>query len=108
KPLRRAGRLPLWSGLSMEAESPVEEPRPVHPIALAMAWVSRIFAAVILMVSPGLAGSWVDARWGTKWAALLGMAAGLVAGVAYLIAITRAMTRGKRRSVEPDDPSTAG
>ena len=62
---------------------------PQAPMAAAMQWVSRIFAAAIMMVVPGLAGQWLDERLGTNFLVLLGFGGGLVGGMAYLIAQTK-------------------
>jgi hypothetical protein len=62
----------------------------LSPISLAMAWVSRILAVVAEMVLPGLAGNWLDTRWGTKFLALVGFALGTCLGVYHLLVITRA------------------
>jgi hypothetical protein len=77
---------------------------PDHPFAIAMQWVGRIFAAVLMMCLPGLGGQWLDRLWGTHFIGLAGFVLGLVVGVAYLIAITRAAEaqRQKRR----DDAKT--
>lgn len=58
------------------------------PIAEAMEWVSRIFAVAVVMVLPGLAGQWLDKRWGTGFLALVGFAVGLTSGIAYLVKTT--------------------
>ena len=54
-----------------------------------MEWAYRIFAVVVVMVGPGLAGNWLDQRWGTGFLALAGFALGLTTGIAYLITMTR-------------------
>jgi len=54
-----------------------------------MEWVSRILAVAAVMVLPGLAGGWLDKRWGTGFLGLAGFAVGVVSGIAYLLAITR-------------------
>ena len=61
-----------------------------HPMAIAMQWVARVFAATLMMSVPGLAGQWLDRRWGTGVLGLAGFVLGLIGGVAYLIAATRA------------------
>ncbi len=72
---------------------------PRHPMAAAMQWVSRIMAAGLMMVLPGLAGQWLDGwlveehlvegQRGTGFFVLIGFAAGLTLSIAYLIAITK-------------------
>jgi hypothetical protein len=63
--------------------------RPVHPVAVAMQWVARIFAAAIMMVVPGVVGEWGDSRWSVGWLGPAGFVLGLMGGMAYLIAATR-------------------
>jgi hypothetical protein len=70
---------------------------PDHPMAIAMQWVSRVFAASLMMVAPGLGGQGLDGRWGTAFLGPLGFGGGLVGGVAYLIAITRQADVARRR-----------
>lgn len=70
---------------------------PVHPMAAAMQWVARIFATAVMMVLPGLGGSWLDQRWGTRFFGLAGLAFGMIGGVAYLIAATRQADAARRR-----------
>jgi hypothetical protein len=71
---------------------------PDHPFAVAMQWVGRIFAAVLMMCLPGLGGQMLDRRWGTHFIGLAGFVIGLVLGVVYLIAITRAAEAERRRT----------
>jgi len=66
------------------------DPRP--PLAVAMEWVSQITTVVAEMVLPGLAGQWLDDRWGTGFLALVGFALGLTVGIWHLIAMTRPKT----------------
>jgi hypothetical protein len=61
-----------------------------HPMAIAMQWVARVFAATLMMILPGLGGHWLDRRWGIGFLGLAGFVLGLSGGVAYLIAVTRA------------------
>ncbi len=69
---------------------------PQHPMAAAMQWVSRIMAAGLMMVLPGLAGQWLDKRLGTGFIVLAGFAAGLAMSIAYLIAITKPKRKKNR------------
>jgi hypothetical protein len=66
------------------------------PMAVAMQWVARVFAASLMMVLPGLGGQWLDDRWNTKFVGAAGFVVGLVGGVVYLIAVTR-QTEDARR-----------
>jgi uncharacterized protein YqgC (DUF456 family) len=59
-----------------------------------MVWVSRILAVVMVMVLPGLAGQWLDKRWGTGFLGIVGFALGLVSGIAYLLIMTKLPPRG--------------
>jgi len=72
------------------------KPPPQHPMAAAMQWVSRIMAAGLMMVLPGLAGQWLDGRLGTGFLVLLGFAAGMALSIAYLIAVTKPARKKKR------------
>lgn len=68
-------------------KKPSGDERP--PLAVAMEWVSQITTVVAEMVLPGLAGQWLDNRWGTGFLALVGFALGLTVGISHLIAMTR-------------------
>jgi len=60
-----------------------------HPMAAAMQWVSRIVAAGLMMVLPGLGGEWLDRRFGLGVLALLGFAIGIAAAIYYLVSVTK-------------------
>jgi hypothetical protein len=62
------------------------------PMTVAMEWVSRILAVVVVMIGPGLLGIWLDHRWGTGFLTLLGFALGLTGGTAYLLVVSRSRT----------------
>lgn len=64
-------------------------PHEPSPIAQALQWVSRVLAVAAVMVLPGVAGQWLDERWGTGFLALLGLALGVTAGIWSLLAMTR-------------------
>jgi uncharacterized protein YqgC (DUF456 family) len=59
------------------------------PVSEAMTWVSRIMAVAAVMVLPGLAGFWLDKRWGLGFLGLTGFVIGLISGIAYLLIITK-------------------
>lgn len=59
------------------------------PLAVAMEWVSRIITVALEMVLPGLAGGWLDKRWGTGFLALVGFALGVSLGIWHLIVMTK-------------------
>ena len=84
-----------------------DEPQPLHPIAAAMGWVSRIITVALEMVLPGLAGQWLDRRWGTSFIGLIGFALGLTLGIWHLLQMTRSLnTKGGRRTPpKKDSPS---
>jgi len=62
-----------------------------------MEWVSQITTVVAEMVLPGLAGQWLDQRWGTEFIGLLGFALGLTVGIWHLLAMTRARNAGSSK-----------
>ena len=71
------------------------EPPKQHPMAAAMQWVSRILAAALMMVLPGLAGQWLDGKLETSFLTLVGFAFGLIGSMYYLIAITKREAKPK-------------
>jgi hypothetical protein len=73
---------------------------PVPPMAVAMQWVARVFAASAVMVLPGLGGTWLDGRWGMRFLGPAGFVFGLVGGVVYLIAVTRQAEVARRRDAD--------
>lgn len=83
--------------------------RDEHPMAIAMMWVSRVFAASLMMCLPGLGGRWLDRRWGTSLLGPAGFVLGLVSSVVYLISVTRQAETRRRRNVDAHETSaTAG
>lgn len=77
-------------------------PDPYAPMAIALEWSARIMAVALEMVLPGLAGVWLDRRFGTQCLAWLGFVFGLVAGMWHLIRVTKT-TGGTARRRPPDD-----
>jgi hypothetical protein len=73
-------------------------------MAMALEWVARIVAVGLEMVLPGLAGQWLDQRWGTSYMAFLGFTFGIVVGIWHLIAMTRPPSP-PRRSGQDQSPS---
>jgi hypothetical protein len=69
-----------------------------HPMALAMQWVARVFAAALMMSLPGFGGQWLDGKLGTRFIGPAGFVLGLVSGTIYLIAATRTGAQRKRSS----------
>ena len=90
-------RVAIWVVRIAERRG-VMSPEPLNPMAAAVQWVGRIVAVGLEMVLPGLAGQWLDGRFGTSFCALLGFAFGVVAGVWHLVVMTR----------PPSGPSSAG
>lgn len=68
---------------------------PENPVALAMQWVARIFAAALMMSLPGFGGLKLDRLWGTAFIGPVGFVVGLIGGMAYLLAVTRSEARKK-------------
>jgi hypothetical protein len=71
------------------------------PIADAVEWVSRITVVALEMVLPGLAGQWLDERYGLSFLALLGFALGLTVGIWHLLVMTK--PRDKNGSLDEAD-----
>jgi hypothetical protein len=82
-----------------------EQPNPRQPMAAAMDWVSRIITVALEMVVPGLAGGWLDKRWGTSFLALVGFAIGVSMGIWHLIVMTspKRGDQGMRKSGKNQD-----
>lgn len=78
------------------------------PIAEAMEWVSRILVVAAVMVLPGLAGQWLDKRWGTGFLVLVGFAVGLTGGIAYLVKITSGAVRKNNDSQKTSGDGSGG
>jgi hypothetical protein len=73
-----------------------------QPMALAMIWVSRIFAISAEMILPGLLGQWLAKRWGYPSLVLLGFALGISFGLWHLILITRGAERARIEQKKTD------
>jgi len=73
-----------------------------HPMALAIEWVAKITTVALEMVLPGLAGMWLDGRWGTQFLGLVGFALGLIVGIWHLLQMTPGKTRRPRDEDRPD------
>ncbi len=81
-------------------QPPDGSPQP-SPMALALEWVSRILAAVLVMVGLGLGGQWLDRKFGTRYWVLVGFLIGLPVGLGYLIWITRRLQSGGKPPEKP-------
>ena len=53
-----------------------------------MEWVAKITTVGLVMVLPGVAGRYLDQRWGTSFLGVAGLALGVVSGFWYLIQLT--------------------
>lgn len=71
----------------------IMSPSRPNPMAIALEWVARIIAIGFEMVLPGLAGQWLDQRFGTSYLAIGGFVFGVVAGIWHLIVMTRPPSR---------------
>ena len=60
-----------------------------HPIAEAMEWAAILTTIALEMVLPGLAGQWLDRRYGTRFLVLVGFVLGLSLGMWHLIQVTK-------------------
>ena len=71
----------------MSERSP-EDPRVVRNRLIwedAFAWIGRIFATMVFMVGPALAGLWLDRQFGTKFLAAIGIMLGMALGITALL-----------------------
>jgi hypothetical protein len=59
------------------------------PIGTAMQWVSQITTVALEMVLPGIAGHWLDKRWGTEFLALLGFGIGVPLAIWHLLLLSK-------------------
>lgn len=65
-------------------------PDDLSPMAVALAWSSRIMTVALEMVLPGLLGYWVDIQLGsTPWIMLLAFAFGGTTAMLHLIQMTK-------------------
>ena len=69
------------------------------PLAVAIAWSSRIMTISIEMALPGLLGVWVDRRLGTGMLfVVLGVIFGFTLGMWHLLALAKASSASGRPS----------
>ena len=64
------------------------------PVGEALAWASRIIAVGLAMFLPAVAGTWADARCGTRFLAPAGLVVGFVAGLGWLVRMTARPRQG--------------
>jgi hypothetical protein len=60
------------------------------PIGEALVWSSRIMALGLVMFLPGVAGSWLDGRLGTRFLGPIGLVLGFTVALLRLAQIGRA------------------
>lgn len=73
----------------MSKRSP-EDPRVVRNRLIwedAFAWIGRIFATMVFMVGPALAGLWLDRQLGTKFLSAIGVMLGMALGITALLIV---------------------
>ena len=66
-----------------------QDQRNIHPLALAMEWVTKITTVALEMVLPTIGGSYLDRWYGTKYWALAGLVVGFSVGMWHLLQMTR-------------------
>ena len=76
------------------------------PTGLGLTWASRIIAVSLEMFLPGVAGAWLDERFGLRFLALVGFAFGLAIGLSHLILITRALNPTKASKSQTSTPNS--
>ena len=59
------------------------------PLGEAVVWVSRITAIGLAMFLPAVAGKWLDARLGTGFLGLVGLALGFAVAISWLVQLQR-------------------
>lgn len=67
-----------------------EDPRTVRNRLIwedSSAWIGRIFAIMLFMVGPGVAGLWLDKQLGTRFLAAIGIVIGMVLGTTALLVL---------------------
>jgi hypothetical protein len=63
-----------------------------------MEWVGRIMALALEMVLPGLGGTWLDGRWGTRPVlTIAGFLLGTVGGLGHLLWMTAADNKKRQQ-----------
>ena len=62
----------------------------------AMQWVAVLTTIAMEMVLPGLAGRWLDGRFGTQYLVLVGFALGLTIGIYHLLQLTKAKSKNEQ------------
>lgn len=65
----------------------MSEQTPGSPVGEALSWASRIMAIGVAMFLPGVAGGWLDERFGTRWLGPSGFILGFALGIAWLASL---------------------
>ena len=76
-----------------------EDPRVVRNRLIwedSAAWIGRIFAIMVFMIGPGIAGAWLDRQFGIKFLSAVGIVVGMVLGMSVLMILVKV----KRPSLE--------
>jgi hypothetical protein len=58
------------------------------PLVVALEWVGKITGVALEMVVPGIIGTWLDRRWGTRYLTLVGLVIGVGVGIWHLLILT--------------------
>ena len=73
------------------------------PMALALEWVSKITVVTMEMVLPGLAGDWLDKRYGTAFLAIVGFILGISCGMWHLLTMTNVIKTDDSNKEPPSE-----
>ena len=68
------------------------------PVGEAFAWASRILAIGLAMFLPGVGGTWLDARLGTRFLGPVGLIFGFSAALFWLVQIGNSVKPYRRRT----------
>lgn len=68
------------------------------PVGEAFAWASRILAIGLAMFLPGVGGTWLDARLGTRFLGPVGLIFGFSAALFWLVQIGNSVRPYRRRT----------
>lgn len=80
-----------------------DPPEDFDPLPVAMTWVARITTVALEMVLPGLAGSWLDRRFGTSYLVVVGFVFGFVAGLWHLLQLTQSSRPPRHSGQAPEE-----
>lgn len=68
---------------------PVQTPDERSPLAIAMSMTSRVTTISLMTAMPGIAGAWIDSRWGTSLFLPLGIVLGFIFGTFQLVQLAK-------------------